>query len=130
MQNVTFVSLQRKISKRITKIGVSITEQIPSVVIRDAIKDNKKNTKKFIYPVKIELNTDEEFWFEYLINKSVDQVRKILLKGDMDGKILFEHGILSNFKGFKNANEIRKKFIKDCKIDNKPERLKAKSKHR
>jgi len=113
-QKLTFGSIFRKVC------GPSLTE--PSL-LNEA---HKFFHLKYAYPLKVTLNHDETFWFEFIINKRFDSIYETLNKEQLFAKEKLKtesKDVLKTFNTPEAVDYIRKKFIEEEKIKNTPEKV-------
>ena len=141
--NISFAALNRAGNttytdeRTLSRIFHSINSKIGSVN-----KHNSKNCSflnlsvvlnlpiKEVYPVSFNLKSDEQFWFEFIINmepnnlfqlcedtKNIRELRRLYSIPDT-----FKEEFLSIFKNTHAINLIRNRFIKGERIENEPKR--------
>jgi len=116
-QKITFDSIFRKICG-------STTEE-PSI-LNDASKFFNIQSP---YPLKVNLNQDEKFWFEYIINMNCNEVFELLENDHVNTvnpfifQIEVKNGMREMLKTFKTIDSVeylRLKIIKEENFENSP----------
>jgi hypothetical protein len=83
------------------------------------------------YPIIVQLNDNEPFWFQYILNFPVEEYQKrvdVFFNDPTFNKIKTiykreQPSILSLFPNIQSAEYVRKKFLSDEKIGNLPQEL-------